>query len=617
MEIFRKFCENLQAIDPLNYLPAAIVTPETSDIDSIKMNLMEAGAGVLNCNFFSLKTLIEKIQPMPVGKYRSATPKDLAVICRHVIETLPSGSEKILLKSNIYEFLKAVDDITHMDCNFSILGNQRFVAVAQALETWMKKYNIFSAEDCLNNQVANITDGNPKMFQLMVFYGFSWTHIHKLKIIDRLQSLAMDSSFYCLYDESNDMEFFWLEPLEKIFGEAKYLHSQNENNMPSVKITHTETQLTEALLVLDEIEKIISSHPTAHLGIVAPSHKCLTINIIDSILSSRGVTYYSTSPSFIPPSQKLSILYAWATFQQYLMPTSLLAFMRQLLANHILELDEFNKIIGEFSRAFDHILSKNFSLLLAFISMDKTTRSVPFFEKYPLLPPQATFGDFLKLMEENFPKTIAPEDVKTVMTFKVPISRANFCTRLKEAIRDKRRKISTHRQNNSKIWLLTSQQAEKYTFSHLFIVAANEQTWLSQSENIFLGDELECQTAINRKKHFLDNLGNLSPNIFITDHDKNVLTNSISTHIFEADRDKTGPKSSYFERLYRRHPKPSKNQIDEFKYVHNLRWDETAKFGEYDYSLGQNQIGNFTISCKAIERAMTNSVSIWNETILV
>lgn len=589
---------------------------------------MESDTAALNCNFFTLKMLIEKVQPALSRK--PATKKDLAMICQQMVETMPASSEKTLLRSNIYEFLEAIDDITQANCNFSIFNNQRFTAAAQALQTAMKKYNIFTANDHLNDQISHMANNNRKMFQLMMFYGFSSLHIDKLAAISALQSLAINSAFYCLYDECSDAEFFSLEPLEKLFGEAEYLYSANEIFLQNVKITHTETQFAEASFILDEIEKIIQSKKMAHIGLVAPYHNCLSLNIIANILSSKGIAYYDPSSKFLPATQNQLILYAWATFQEKLTPPSLLTFMRQLLINHILEFDDFNKILDEFSKAFDNTLEKNCTKLLAFIGLDEASKSVSLFKKYPLLPCHATFFEFFKLTEKIFPKIIASENVEVAMAFKTPISRANFCTRLKGAILDKRHKISTHCQNNSKIWLLSNQQAEKYTFSHLFVLSANEETWLSQSENIFLSDEIKgkitstdkkittSKMAIDRKRHFLDNLCNLSPNIFITDHKKNTLTSSTPIHIFE-DNQEIPPgdtAKSYLGRIHSQQPKPSPKQIDEFKRIHALRRNEAIKFGDYDYSLDQKQMGTFSISCKAIERAITHPVDVWNETIL-
>ncbi|MDR2735596.1 MAG: PD-(D/E)XK nuclease family protein [Puniceicoccales bacterium] len=637
-EIFCRFCEKLQTINGLNPLPAAIVTAEISDLDFLKKKLVENDILIANCKFFTLRLLAEELTKVSDEKQKKqkkqkiATREDLAMICRHLVEPMPNCGEKSLLESDIYGFLQAMDDIIFNDYGFYIFNNQRLISVARAFHLAIKNNNIARPIDHLNDQIADICKNNRKMFQQMMFYGFQSTHIDKLGLINALKILAIDSSFFCLDDGNDNREFFWLEMLEKSFGDVQYIHTHEANRKQCTKITRAETQLAEALAVLDEVEKIISSNEMAHIGIVAPHQNCPVATIIGNFLADKRIPHYSTLPNFGQLDKESSILLGWTTFQQDLSVTSLVAFMRQLLANHKLEFDRFNKVLGEFSKAFDHTFSKNCKTLLAVISQDNSSESIDFFKKYPLLADRATFLDFFKRTEEVFPKVIAAEDVAIAMAFKEQITRANFCIRLKASIMNKKCQSNARLKNNAKIWIITSQQAEKYAFSHGFILSANRQSWLTDHENVFLGNEAKnginpldrkittAKTITARKKYFLDNLQRLAPNIFITDHNKNLLSDSAPTHIFESNSDEPqlkNPSATYYsELIYGAQPKPSPVQLDQLKQIYNLRRNETIKFGEYDYSLNGKQLGKFIIPCKALERATTHPVDVWNETIL-
>ncbi|MDR2779175.1 MAG: PD-(D/E)XK nuclease family protein [Puniceicoccales bacterium] len=323
----------------------------------------------------------------------------------------------------------------------------------------------------------------------VIFYGF-------LPFDDAKILMEAAAKYYAwvnaiIYD-LGDSEFvqMWINTLEKIFGETKFfLCDDDRKSGQDIKFQAYETIYDEVETTFNQILKLLSQNSLARVGVCFKDNRSVQLPMLVDKLETFGISYCDAIGRHKKPVKHEVILSLWRDWQIGRDVPSFCKFCAELLANNMIEWEQFDQIVSNLPYLQGKCLSDNFDILLEFANI-KGIHSFDIVEKYDMHGTKFSLKNFHQKFTEAFGDILPPEMVE-ILTKQLDgaiaekiFFKKNLVKYFVEFATSKSRDFTLKPQAN--VILINVNSAYKQDFTDIFVVGMTAADFDIVGENYWL-----------------------------------------------------------------------------------------------------------------------------------
>lgn len=680
--------------------PMVVIVPTHAYAAYLKQKVVTIGLPILGIHFWSpgnlREFLFQSSKKSEAGAERLALGEDL-----HLLMAIAAGSSGIggqgqeellrrVLEERPGELARTMDQLKAAGHNSKSLNGEFWTQIFCKCEKLLAQTGILTIQE-VDWRLAADENTYPKLIGSLLLTGFSARNWPLLPLLRAGCAYASEALVCLQMARESQAERLWIGTWEENYGEPELVPQAEptENfsfsnlclNFSMDLAGNPENAAAEFFLaanVREEADVItalacsyLSASDCERLVILAPPGSILGREVA-ARLARLGIPFLDNIGFYPAQSSRQSLLNRWIEFQR---DQSLISFHLFLRLRRNLELDS-----PEFSRAAERDLKKAANILLSGnldVLQSWLEEHLPqgegamILNNWPILSDRESFDGFVEASLESLEKLGWKSEMETLVNraeplkkaLRGPIKRSIFLRWLGEILRTPgRTRHKCGRQSLSRLHLLTYEQAEGQSFSHVISGGLNHGLWPPESpiSPYLSGDLLE---ALNRNSltqgsqgegHLIvknnyglllssRDLGQLSINAFggLLESTQCRLAATASLAA-EDDFSRPSLPSELFLKLYRA---DTGNQLDHrvmaelaaatrnwlhrfqppysqsvsmtatdskrFSQAHNARRNKENPFGEFEFAFREPPSGGLRLSCKDWESVLTRPASVW------
>ncbi|MDR1528650.1 MAG: PD-(D/E)XK nuclease family protein [Puniceicoccales bacterium] len=245
----------------------------------------------------------------------------------------------------------------------------------------------------------------------VIFYGF--LPFDNAKALMEVAAKCYAQTDVITYD-FGDAEFvhLWINTLEKIFGESTfYLCNGDHNFGKNVKFQACDTICDEVETTFNQILQLLSQDTSVKIGVCFKDNQTTQLLMLVDKLEAAGLSYCDTIGHPKKSAKHETILSLWGDWQIRRDIPSFCRFCAELLANNLIEREQFNKIISDLAPLQGGCLSDNFDIVLEFANI-KNIHSFDIVEPYDMHGAKFSFENFYQKFTKAFGDILPSEMVE-------------------------------------------------------------------------------------------------------------------------------------------------------------------------------------------------------------
>lgn len=676
-----------------NSLPCVAVVPSQALSSLLKARLAQARLPLFAIHLWTPEDLGKYMRNNCLPDKKIALREDMRLLMATAATDFPDFQVATAIAADPDQLLHAYDTLRNAAQSHKSLKGDIVGKILARFEELLHLSDLLS-EPQANRLMAESSAAEGLHFSSLLLYGFSAREWRYYFLLQAAINNAEKASF-CLSESRCESERLWQATWEEHYGEAELITSPDPFDTPyRSRAQNLEMDLSEkdkqknkpvdyriaanvkleALAVVTQCVNYLTQDSCSRLGIVLPKESALAREV-GACLIRFEIPHYDTIGFFPVQPVEQTLLNRWVDFQMDARLPQMISFLRRRREHQLITADDAAKIENSLKKAWDTVITDDLTVIREWlIESDPMSAGLIFLESWPQIPAKATFSHFLSLATQalsflDWPERadfLAQHSIGLVKALNDSVDRRHFLQWLLELNRTPGR--SRHplgRQLLAPLQLLSYEQIQDQSFTHLILAGLNHRTWPPEMPpNPFLpetelarmnravivqGSQGEGHQVIKNGyglvltveekrsqalAHFINLLESVTERLTVSaslsaeeDYNQSVLISDFLLRLFWVDHGfflnesqlQTLSKKTdlWCERLKTSNSDSnSDSDIDPMLHAFNIRRNADKGYGEFEFSFKSPPRGGLHLTCKSWEDVLRRPATVWLEKVL-
>lgn len=525
--LFLPWLRKVSAQAALSARLTAVVVPHRADAYHLKSLALSQHIGLWNVRFLAPNDLRKhlayhlRLEPQLPPREHQRLLLATAAERMAAAERTPAAASVAAAPDQL---LKAIDMIGQSGWDFAAAGPRHLQPIVAEFRRLLADAGFQLVHDADRSALGASRQAGP-LFEDLFVIGFHSLHWPLWPLLETTVGLA-ERAVVCLTEprfEAESLDAAWIGTWEERFGAAQPIEAEPVASPLAEALRLPDSaadRAQRASAPVQEIEFLVGLDTANHaqaiaaraiqyladpgcgrLGLLFPAAGALSRRVGElltdaGIAHDDGLAYQAPGPLEREPDWD-----AWQKLQESPRVPVLLEYLRARGGAPLGELN-FDDALFELQRAFQELLIDDLAILAEFLARHPRDRSrmlADAIRTLPLLPEQATLGDYFEHTDTVFRACGWPERAETLQrfvpewraSFDLDVSRRTWLRWLRERLvswQARRAERGSH--PYSRVHLLPYTQADSQAWTHLIVAGLNEGQWPPPfDEGGFLGEE--------------------------------------------------------------------------------------------------------------------------------
>lgn len=683
----------IKRLPPCSGLPQAVILPSDSAIQFLKKQLLKEDIPLFGIHFYTPGTLRQYLSKIYHCLEIVELRENLHLLMKVAARALEGNPVAQAAAIEAEQFVRLADLLETTGWSTRVLKNQYVRELVEKYQEAQEQYGVMTVQK-MTNCLYELSK-NPEMaFSNVLIFGFYSKHWPNYKMLLSAARSSKEATIcFLTQDNTRLIDQAWLGSWEQEFGSSERLSGQLEpkafsylsyyfdemnngadllprNHLPEIYIV--EDILREAEVIVARVAQALALEEPSQIGIVFPNQTSPLAREVARLLEYEEIAHYNHLGFVGGSSRRQQLFESWVAWQRSPRLGDFLSFLDELTNEGILSINKFQDFEKATGQALQTLLTDDLQLIFTYFKVNKcSTQVAELLKQWTLLPPEATFQEYIALAQAALEVIEWPEDLTLIeqragvllQDLEKPIKKDDFLLWLTSVTKALGRITKYWGQHQyAFVHLITEEEALTQSWSHLILAGVNQAEWPSaKPEVIFLGDKqiselnndslvegnqgeghLAVKNGLSLLPSSIDQYSFSKANFAIlvgTPSKKLILT----AHKKDPQKSKDAAMSEFLEKVYwvsegalldaeainiiirdtqlwvsqyNQQKKHVDASIQDIIHAYHQRRNVREAFDEYSFSFIESNKPALNVSCKAWEEILTSPERAWFKHIL-